>query len=87
MDLVVANQTLAGDQLLGQLRERMGAGPCHFHVLVPASPVDRTGDGHRGHRHRARLPHALTMRLPRPRYVRRQLVVTSPGVADHEGKG
>jgi hypothetical protein len=39
--LVVANQTLGGDQLLEQLRERMEAGPCHFHVLVPATPVDQ----------------------------------------------
>jgi hypothetical protein len=30
-----------GDQLLEQLRERMEAGPCHFHVLVPATPVDQ----------------------------------------------
>jgi hypothetical protein len=41
IDLVVANQTLGGDQLLEQLRERMEAGPCHFHVLVPATPVDQ----------------------------------------------
>jgi hypothetical protein len=39
--LVVANQTLGGDQLLEKLRERMEAGPCHFHVLVPATPVDQ----------------------------------------------
>jgi hypothetical protein len=39
--LVVANQTLGGDQLLEQLRERLDAGPCHFHVLVPATPVDQ----------------------------------------------
>jgi len=37
--LVVANLTLGGDQLLEKLRERMEAGPCHFHVLVPATPV------------------------------------------------
>jgi hypothetical protein len=41
MYLVVANQTLGGDQLLEQLRERMEAGPCHFHVLVPATLVDQ----------------------------------------------
>ena len=41
MDLVVANQTLAGDQLLEQLREHMEAEPCHFHMLVPATPVDQ----------------------------------------------
>lgn len=39
--LVVANQTLGGDQLLEKLRERMEAEPSHFHVLVPATPVDQ----------------------------------------------
>jgi hypothetical protein len=38
MYLVVADQTLGGDQLREQLRERMEAGPCHFHMLVPATP-------------------------------------------------
>jgi hypothetical protein len=28
------------DQLLEKLRDRMKAGPSHFHVLVPATPVD-----------------------------------------------
>jgi len=41
MYLVVADQTLGGDQLLEQLRERMEAGPCHFHMLVPATLVDQ----------------------------------------------
>jgi hypothetical protein len=41
MDLLVANQTLAGDQPLEQLRERMEAGPCHLHVLMPATRVDQ----------------------------------------------
>jgi hypothetical protein len=39
--LVVANQTLGGDRLLEQLRERLSAGPCHFHLLVPATPVEQ----------------------------------------------
>jgi GABA permease len=39
--LVVASQTLCGDQLLEQPRERMEAGPAHFHVLVPATPLDQ----------------------------------------------
>jgi len=39
--LVVANQTLGGDQLLARVRERMSAGPCHFHVLVPATPAEQ----------------------------------------------
>jgi GABA permease len=36
--LVVANQTLGGEHLLDKVRECVAAGPCHFHVLVPASP-------------------------------------------------
>jgi hypothetical protein len=39
--LVVANQTLLGDALLGRIAERMAAGPCHFHLVVPASHVGR----------------------------------------------
>ena len=35
--LVVANQTLGGEGLLTELRDRVARGPCHFHVLVPAS--------------------------------------------------
>lgn len=35
--LVVANQTLLGDQLLGRIAERMAAGPCQFYVVVPAT--------------------------------------------------
>src|SRR6266545_2215539 len=35
--LIVANQTLGGDQLLEAIRERMAAGPSHFHLLVPAT--------------------------------------------------
>ena len=39
--LVVANQTLVGDELLRCVRERIRAGPCHFHVLVPATPASQ----------------------------------------------
>ena len=35
--LVVANQTLGGDVLMGRLRELAEQGPCRVHVLVPAS--------------------------------------------------
>jgi hypothetical protein len=35
--LVVANQTLGGDQLLTAIRDHMAEGPCHFHLLVPAT--------------------------------------------------
>ena len=33
--LVVANQTLAGEQLLDEVRRRVAAGPSTFHVIVP----------------------------------------------------
>lgn len=33
--LVVANQTLGGEDLLNAVRERAASGPAHFHVLVP----------------------------------------------------
>ena len=39
--LVVANQTLGGDELLAQIRQRTDAGPCRFHLLVPATPADQ----------------------------------------------
>lgn len=35
--LVVANQTLGGDHLAAKLRECLAAGPCDFHVVVPAT--------------------------------------------------
>jgi GABA permease len=35
--LVVANQTLAGDQLIARIRECSKAQRCRFHVLVPAT--------------------------------------------------
>jgi hypothetical protein len=39
--LVVANQTLAGRHLLDHVRRCVAAEPCWFHVLVPATPVER----------------------------------------------
>ncbi len=36
--LVVANQTLGGGHLIAEVRARLAHGPCHFHILVPASP-------------------------------------------------
>lgn len=36
--LVVANQTLGGAHLTEKVRGTLGAGPCSFHVLVPATP-------------------------------------------------
>jgi len=37
--LVVANQTLKGPELEATLRSRTDAGPCSFHVVVPATPT------------------------------------------------
>jgi hypothetical protein len=37
--LVVANQTLGGEELWGVIQERMGGGDCHFHLVVPATPA------------------------------------------------
>jgi hypothetical protein len=36
--LVVANQTACGDELLAVIETRAGDGPCHFTLLVPATP-------------------------------------------------
>ena len=41
--LVVANQTLGGDQLMAEVRQRAAAGPSSFYVIVPhtrSSDVD-----------------------------------------------
>lgn len=35
--LVVANQTLGAEQLAAKVREYMQAGPCRFHIVVPAT--------------------------------------------------
>ena len=39
--LVVANQTLGGEPLMNEIRNRIAAGPSSFYVLVPAIPVSR----------------------------------------------
>jgi len=35
--LIVANQTLSGDQLIERVRRLCSEGPCSFHVVVPAT--------------------------------------------------
>lgn len=35
---VVANQTLGGGHLAAKIQEAVAAGPCSFHVIVPATP-------------------------------------------------
>ena len=39
--LVVGNQTLDSPELLEAIKERMASGPARFHVVVPATPVQR----------------------------------------------
>lgn len=36
--LIVANQTLGGAELLTHVKELIAAGPCEFHLVVPATP-------------------------------------------------
>jgi hypothetical protein len=43
--LVVANQTLGGEELATEIQTRMAAGPCHFHLLVPATPAGQLDPG------------------------------------------
>ena len=59
--LVVANQTLAGVQLLSALRDLHGHGPCSFHVVVPATPPSDHSwtEGEARHAARERLESAM----------------------------
>jgi GABA permease len=41
--LVVANRTVGGEELAAAIRERMAAGPCEFHLLVPVPPSPPIG--------------------------------------------
>ena len=43
--LVVANQTLGGEELWAAIRERMAGGDCHFHLVVPATPAAQLDPG------------------------------------------
>jgi hypothetical protein len=47
--LVVANRTLGGEHLRAKIRECLAAGPCEFHVLVPASHDPGTMTWTEGH--------------------------------------
>ena len=59
--LVVANQTLAGGQLLATLRDLHRRAPCAFHVVVPATPPKDHSwtEGEVRHTARERLDAAL----------------------------
>jgi hypothetical protein len=43
--LVVANQTLGGEELWAAIRQRMAGGDCHFHLVVPATPAEQLDPG------------------------------------------
>lgn len=47
--LVVANQTLGGGHLVDEVRRRLRAGACRFHVVVPVTPVAEHGTWNEGH--------------------------------------
>ena len=41
--LVVANRTVGGEELAAVILERLGAGECQFHLLVPVPPTPPIG--------------------------------------------
>ena len=43
--MIVANQTLGGEELIQAIRDRLAAGPCEFWVVVPATPVNELAPG------------------------------------------
>ncbi len=48
--LIVANQTMGGSELIEDVRLRMEAGPCDFHLVVPATPPKNTSPGRKARR-------------------------------------
>ena len=49
--LIVANQTLAADQLTERVRQLCAEGPCTFHVVVPATHAKDHAFQTEGHDH------------------------------------
>jgi hypothetical protein len=62
--LVVANRTLGGEHLLDEVRRRLDAGGCRFHVVVPVTPVHEHGGWNEGHS-RAEAQQRLDVALDR----------------------
>jgi hypothetical protein len=62
--LVVANQTLGGEHLLAELRQRVSEGACSIHVLVPSS-CDPTAWSHTEEEDDARAHQRLESALQR----------------------
>jgi hypothetical protein len=46
--LIVANQTLGGDQLTAKLAEYMRAGPCRFYLVAPVTQTEGSDQGAAG---------------------------------------
>jgi hypothetical protein len=38
--LIVANQTLGGEQLIAKIAESMNAGPCRFYLVAPVTQTE-----------------------------------------------
>jgi GABA permease len=77
--LIVANQTLGGDHLLEEVRERVAAGRSEFFVLVPAAfPHD--GASHTEGAARATAQHRLDAALAQ---LRAEGVTVDGAVGDH----
>src|SRR5512132_4589695 len=38
--LIVANQTLGGEQLIAKIAESMSAGPCRFYLVAPVTQTE-----------------------------------------------
>jgi hypothetical protein len=81
--LVVANQTLGGNQLVNTIRERMAAGPSHFHLLVPATPADQLDPAYRARADAAARPAATPGEGGLDREQARQLIEDELDEVDH----
>jgi GABA permease len=80
---VVANQTLGGNQLVNTIRERMAAGPSHFHLLVPATPADQLDPAYRARADAAARPAATPGEGGLDREQARQLIEDELDEVDH----
>jgi hypothetical protein len=81
--LVVANQTLGGDQLVGVIRERMAAGASQFHLLVPATPADQLDPVYLARADAAARPAAVPGTEGLDREQARQLIEDELDEVDH----
>lgn len=85
--LVVANQTLGGEQLVGAIQERMAAGPSHFHLLVPATPAGELDPGYLAQTAEQARPAAAPGTEGLDRRQARQLLEDELDEVDHTESG